>query len=235
MAIALQDLRVLVIEDDLSESVDILMKLNNIGVTQITAVTTFEESVIKIREDKFDLAFVDVLLNHQEKGEDIAQQLTLKDTPFIITTNLTDLSIFYGLKKFSPLAYFQKPIDPLELRLRVEAFCDDSKQTTAKYLFHKNGNDYVRIDKGDIIYIEADGNYVTVFTEKEKFFLRGSLKTLLQKIDSTKFMQVHRKWIIRLDLIDSYNSQTKKAVIGELEFPVGRKFQSELTRYLVEV
>lgn len=233
--VAIKDLKVLVIEDDISESLDLLMKLESIGVSDITSAATFEDSVEKISKNQYDVAFVDILLDNQEKGLELAELLSLKNTSFITTTNLTDLSLFYDIKKYSPVAYFQKPIDPLELRCRLESFFESEEKAKSNFLFHKNGAEYVRIEKEDIVYIEADGNYTTIYTKKEKFMVRSSLKTLVDKIDSTALIQVHRKWVVRLDLIDSYNSQTNKATIGDLKFPVGRKFQSKLAKHLVSV
>lgn len=231
--ISLEDLKVLIIEDDVSESLDLLLKLEKIGVTKIVSASTFEESREKINDNLYDLAFVDILLNQQEKGLELAELLSAKNIPFITTTNLTDLSVFYNLIEYNPIAYFQKPVDPLELRYRLETISESLKERKSNFLFHKDGSEYIKVKKENIIYIEADGNYTTIHTKKKKFMLRTSLKKLLQKIDSTTLIQVHRKWVIRLDLIDYYNGQTKKATIGELNFPVGRKFQPILTKHLV--
>lgn len=232
--VTLKDLKVLVIEDDISESLDLLMKLESIGVQNIVTASTFEDSVEKIKTAQYDIAFVDIMLNHQEKGLELAELLSLKSTPFITTTNVSDLSLFYDFKKYSPVAYFRKPIDPLELRFRLEFFAESQNKPKSNFLFHKNGTEYIKIEKDNILYVEADGNYATVYTKKEKkFIIRSSLKSLLQKIDSSALMQIHRKWVIRLELIDSYDNQTKKAVMGDLKFPVGRKFQSKLTKHLV--
>ncbi len=131
------------------------------------------------------------------------------------------------------MSYIQKPIDQLELRYRLESFVQLLTDSKSHFFFHKNGNELIRIKKVDIVYLEAEGNYVILFNRNEKHMIRSSLKTLLQKIDSSTLMQIHRKWVISLDLVHSYNFKTKKADLGGLPFPVSRKFQSKLSKHLV--
>lgn len=233
--VALDHLKALIIEDDLSESIDLQQKLEHIGITSIDSSSSFDESVEKIKESHYDLAFVDIMLDKDDTSEVLAELLSHKNIPFIITTNHTDLSMFYSLKKYRPLAYFQKPIDSLELRFRLEDFNESHSDSKQDFFFYKDGSEFIRIEKADIIYLEVEGNYVMISTSNEKYMVRSSLKSLLEKIDSSTFVQIHRKWAIRIDLVKSYNSHTKKAVLGDLTFPVGRKFQSKLAKQLASI
>ncbi len=233
--VALDHLKALIIEDDLSESIDLQQKLEHIGITSIESSFSFDESVEKIKKGHYDLAFVDIILDKDDTGIVLAELLIHKNIPFIITTNHADLSMFYSLKKYSPLAYFQKPIDSLELRFRLENFTESCSDSKTDFFFHKDGSEFIRIEKADIIYLEVEGNYVMIFTSNEKYMVRSSLKSLLEKIDSSAFVQIHRKWAIRIDLVKSYNGRTNKAVLGDLTFPVGRKFQSKVAKRLANI
>lgn len=53
----------------------------------------------------------------------------------------------------------------------------------------------------DIDQIEADGNYVTVYSQGSSYPLRDSLKSLEGKLDSRRFARVHRRHIVNIDRI----------------------------------
>ncbi len=225
-------LKILIIEDDISESTDLLVKLDALQVFNVKCVDNFEDSISEINLQVYNLVFVDVILNGEQKGSELAHLLSLNDISFIITTKYTDLSYFQNITKYNPIAYFQKPVDPLALRFRLEELANSLNDQKSDFIFHRIGTEYKRFEKSNINYIEGEGNYVSIYTDDDKILLRHSLKAFVLTLDSSKFIQIHRKWVVRLDKIDSVNTQKNIVSMGDKIFPVGRTFQSKLVKHL---
>lgn len=227
-----QHMHILIIENEVEDSIDLRMKLEVLNVKEVNTVDNFEESLEELTAGKYDLVFVDVFLKGREKGTELANLFFLKKIPFIVITKLADISYFDDIKKYDPLAYFQKPVDPLALRFRVESLCKEINDQASDFIFHRTGSDYRRFEKATINYVEGEGNYVSVFTDREKFLMRQSLKSFLSTLDPRLFIQIHRKWIVRLDKVDSFNSEMNILKMGDESFPVGRTFRSKLIKRL---
>lgn len=53
----------------------------------------------------------------------------------------------------------------------------------------------------DVHWIEASGNYINIITDVKKYLLRSTLASVLEKLDKTKFYQIHRSTIVNLDYV----------------------------------
>ena len=59
-----------------------------------------------------------------------------------------------------------------------------------------------KINAEDILYIAAMGHYVKVFTPQKFHIVHATLKSIEEKLPSSKFMRVHRSYIVALNKID---------------------------------
>lgn len=63
----------------------------------------------------------------------------------------------------------------------------------------------------DIRYIEADGDYVTLHTEKEKFLKEKTMKYFESHLDPSRFIRIHRSTIINVDFMDKLEYYDKES------------------------
>ena len=68
-------------------------------------------------------------------------------------------------------------------------------------IFVKQDQRLVRIATADLQYVEALGDYVNIYTTRERFTVYGTMKDLESKLPGRDFARVHRKYIVRLDRI----------------------------------
>jgi two-component system LytT family response regulator len=54
----------------------------------------------------------------------------------------------------------------------------------------------------DILYCEADGNYITMHTRQRTYLLYESLTQLEQRLDSSDFTRIHRSYLINLNYVE---------------------------------
>lgn len=92
-------------------------------------------------------------------------------------------------------------------------------------IFVKNNVQFVKIALADILYLEADNNYVNLYTPERKFALRVSLATLLEKIQFKKLVRVHRSYAVNIDRMSSFSDG--EVWIGKQALPLGRNYREE--------
>jgi DNA-binding LytR/AlgR family response regulator len=96
------------------------------------------------------------------------------------------------------------------------------------YIFVKNNYVFVKIRLADLLYIEADNNYINVITQEKKFVLRLSLSQLLEKINYKPLVRIHRSYAVNINAIQSFNDQ--EVQISKTELPIGRNYKEEFLR-----
>src|SRR6185437_6967548 len=92
-------------------------------------------------------------------------------------------------------------------------------------IFVKNNVQFVKIALQDILYLEADNNYVQLYTPERKFALRVSLAQLLEKIQFKKLVRIHRSYAVNIDRMSSFSEG--EVWIGKLSLPLGRNYRDE--------
>ena len=92
-------------------------------------------------------------------------------------------------------------------------------------IFVKNNVQFVKIALQDILYLEADNNYVQLYALERKFALRVSLAQLLEKIQFKKLVRIHRSYAVNIDRMSSFSDG--EVWIGKLALPLGRNYREE--------
>lgn len=160
-------------------------------------------------------------------------------TMVIFTTAFSQYAVdSYNL---NAIDYLLKPFDFGRFTLAVEkAKTFDHYQKIkntgeAEYLFIKIDYSIKKIDLNDILYVESQDNYIKIHLDDGKSILvRMALKALLQQLPESRFIRVHRSFIIPKSKVTSYRN--RMIYIGKLEIPtsglyiddVNRLFSSEI-------
>ena len=92
-------------------------------------------------------------------------------------------------------------------------------------IFVKTNLQFVKIALADILYLEADNNYVQLHTPERKFALRVSLGQLLEKIEFKKLVRIHRSYAVNIDRMSSFSDG--EVWIGKQSLPLGRNYREE--------
>ena len=92
-------------------------------------------------------------------------------------------------------------------------------------IFVKNNVQFVKIALLDILYLEADNNYVNLHTADRKFALRISLSFLLEKIRYPKLVRIHRSYAVNIERMSSFSDG--EVCVGKVQLPLGRNYRDE--------
>ncbi|MFA0963944.1 LytR/AlgR family response regulator transcription factor [Roseivirga sp. BDSF3-8] len=190
------------------------------------------EALRYLREHKVDLIFLDI---NMPKLKGFAFLRTLSAPPKVIVTtaysefalegyelNVTD----YLLKPFSFERFLKAVIKAVDTLAPTPVQQPATPGETDKRLFLQADKKLIQVAVGDILCIEASGNYCKVITEKGTILTRETLTGLTQRLPAGDFVQVHRSFFVALSHITSIEGN--RVFAGRYELPIGRAYRAGL-------
>ena len=125
---------VLVVEDEVIVSMDIMNSLETMNYFPLCAVRTGDEAVIKAREYAPDVVLMDIHIPGTMDGIDAAWVIREElGIPVIFVTSFADDAIIERTKRVNPYGYVLKPFMERELKIAIEiALSRKSAETQAK-------------------------------------------------------------------------------------------------------
>lgn len=209
------------------------------------------EAVQAVQRSKPDLVFLDIRMPKLD-GFDVVELLE-KDTPFIIFVTSYDE---YALRAFEAeaLDYILKPVKAERLQKTVERVREQFQMKNsqpfetliAKHrdfsaplsrILIRCGVEVVIIPVKDVIYLEAQDDYVKVYTGQGKSYLKSERMARLEKmLDPQYFCRIHRSYILNIDYLKKIEPYTKDSRLAVLEngkrLPISRKGYNHLIELL---
>ncbi len=183
------------------------------GVEIAGEASSVVEAGKMVQKVKPDLLFLDIDLGDGD-GFDVIDILNHLNLPIIFTT----ASDQHAIKAFryKAIDYLLKPINPEQLKEAVGKVmtvvtgknkAGEEKQTVTmagKLALHTA--DFIKIvDTGQIIRLEADGNYTRFYLSGgERVLITRTLKEYDELLAPQGFLRVHQSHLINLDQIESY-------------------------------
>lgn len=119
--------KILIIDDDpdITEGMRVVLESKNY---QVFSAKSGEDGIKKVKQEKFDLVILDVMMETKDKGFEVAREIKKenKDTPIIMLTAIKEKLGFdfkeeAGDQDWLPVDdYLDKPLKPQELISKVE-------------------------------------------------------------------------------------------------------------------
>lgn len=203
------------------------------------------EAMQVLQEEQVDLMFLDI-----EMPELTGIQFLniLKHQPLIIfTTAYPD----YALEGFNQDAvdYLLKPI-PFDRFLKAVTKAQERLQRNGRateapqhvpaphapppqdFMFVKADYKTIRVDFRDILWIEGLKDYIIIQTRDQKIITLLSMNKMMEKLQDSKFLRVHRSFIVSLQKIDSI--EKSRIRIGNKEIPIGEVYKEQFLKWVEE-
>jgi len=113
--------RIMVVEDEGIIAEDIQESLQEMGYNVTSVVSSGEEAVQRVEQDRPDLVLMDVVLQGDMDGIEAARRIrSSMDVPIIYLTAYTDAKMLERAKATEPFAYMIKPFRERELHTNIE-------------------------------------------------------------------------------------------------------------------
>ena len=187
-----------------------------------------------VKTHPIDLILLDIEMPEMS-GLELTKNLGEKSPLIIFTTAKKD----YAVEAFemNVVDYLVKPITSarfLQAIERAKEAIDSSRQElkveNKDFVFIRDNGILKRINIEEIIYLEAMGDYVKVYTPQKFHVVHTTLKSLEEKLPSSKFMRIHRSYIIALNKIDFI--QDGVINLGKTAVPIADAYRSSLSKRL---
>lgn len=227
----------LIVEDEFLIAETISEILSNAGFLQVRIVSSVEEAIAEIELRKPDMVLTDINLGKEKSGIDLGELLFQKyQIPFIYITSHSSPEILGKAKHTRPNAYIVKPFKNEDLMVAIElalfnSMSQKDSNTDNSELIVKEGRALVRLNCNDILWLETDGNYVTInLLDNKRRVVRIPLSELQQQISSQQFVRIHKSFLINVKFITEI--RTNSVILQTKEFPIGRAYQTSVEAIL---
>ncbi|AWX43957.1 hypothetical protein HME9304_00956 [Flagellimonas maritima] len=192
------------------------LKLHGISVTAI-------EASLVLNKIDIQLLFLDLHLPGM-KGFDFIKGLY--NPPKVIVTSAYpqyalegyDLNIVDYLVKPIKFERFFRAVNKLQIHTSPEF----NKKVV---YFHENRRN-VPVEEDDIYFIEAQGNYIKVYLKNSMISCKTTLKKTILNISDSKFLRIHKSFVISCSKIESFNKNYVTVLNREL--PIGRFYKNSV-------
>ena len=190
-----------------------------------------------LADEKVDLIFVDIQMPDLSGIE--FTRLIEKGPKVIFTTAYEKYAlegykleiVDYLLKPFS-YEEFLIAVHKARNLLRLENKSLNQVDVNNEFLFLKSDYKIKRINFNNILYIEGMKDYVKVYLQNSPGHVLSitSLKLLESKLPESKFMRVHRSFIVNLEKIETIDRS--RIVFGKEYIPVSEQYKEKFQKYL---
>lgn len=197
------------------------------------------EALKFLKNDDVDLIFLDI---HMPKLTGIDFIETLQNPPkIVLTTSDKDFAIeayeypFIVDYLVKPITHerFEKCMTRLEGAFKKDLMAihsNGAKQDQEEELYINIDRRLIKLKFGDILLIEAKGDYIEIQTKTKRYRVHSTLKKIKEKLPESRFLQIHRSFIINFTQI--VDIQDNSVLIERNVIPISRSNRPELMQRL---
>lgn len=237
------NLSIYIVEDEPLYANQLMILVDELGYELAGMSDNSDKALKEIPILKPDLLLVDIKIKGTLDGIDFVSLIQKEIIiPTIFITSFKDNETFNRAKKVSPYAFLTKPFDISNLQRTIELAFNTyaPSENTVKKIWHedivlkdaffiKNRNRLEKVIIEDILYLEVEDRYSTLYLENnKKYVLRMSMTNVQEKLPDNSFFRVHRKYSVNLKKVSSIDLQDNLVYMGDINVPVSRANKEEL-------
>lgn len=204
------------------------------GLELVATCSDAKEALDYLNTTPIDLLLLDIEMPGMN-GMDLIKSLGNKRPLIIFTTakkeyavEAFELNVVDYLVKPIALPRFLQAID--KAKEALESNKEEVKVEEQGFVFVKDNGVLKRISIDDILFLEAMGDYVKVHTPQKFHVVHATLKSIEEKLPPSKFIRVHRSYIVAINKIDYIQEGTIS--IGKTTIPVADTHKANLNKRL---
>lgn len=177
-----------------------------------------------------DLVFLDINMPGIN-GIELFSALAVK--PMVIfTTAYSDYAVeSYNL---AAIDYLLKPITferflaavNKALNLHLLKNTTRPKEADTEYAFVKSGPQTYQVKISDILYLEKDGNYISIVLKDKKILIRQNMADIFEVIPAQNFVRVHKSFVVAIRHITMVENH--QVIVDGHKIPIGSTYRDEM-------
>ena len=190
------------------------------------------EAANEMAGNKIDLLLLDIQMPGLS-GIDFLKSLATRPATILITSRPE-----FALEAFeyNVVDYIIKPVKEerfVKAIMRAKEIFDSNSRTInsdKEFFFIREKGVANKVKINDILYIQALGDYINIYTPSKKHTVHLTLNSIAADLPLEKFMRVHRSYIVAIDKIDSLEDGT--AYVFQTNIPIADSQRAELMKKL---
>ena len=100
------------------------------------------------------------------------------------------------------------------------------KDDFGDYAFVKSGAQTYQVKIGEILYLEKDGNYISIVLKDKKILIRQNMADIFEVIPAQNFVRVHKSFVVAIRHIAMVENH--QLIINGDKIPIGSTYRDEL-------
>jgi two-component system, LytTR family, response regulator len=200
-------------------------------INLVSLKATFREPIRAIEflnREKIDLIFLDINMP-DINGMQLLQ--TLSPRPLIIFTTAYSQ---YAVESYelSALDYLLKPVsfERFLMAINKAVAALSSKNTTVMdegaAVWIKSGPQTYRVKVSEILYLEKNGNYITVHLKDGNILIRENMADIFDLLPAEDFIRVHKSYMVGIRHISMI--EVHQLIVNGKKIPIGSTYRNSL-------
>lgn len=209
---------------------------NEIGISsKYTCLNDARELMERIQTERIDVLFLDIDMPYYS-GMDIAGYVNEQEWKTILIFVTSHDALVYQTFAYRPFGFIRKThmdeeLDELARRVHKELLENQQELVIQK------GQELNRILLNDIIYIEAEGNYLVLQLRNDKFRIRETMTNIENKLYGKGFIRCHKGYLVNAGYIEKLKSTEIQLKLGNesMALPIGRSYEKDVRKRILEI
>ena len=200
-------------------------------ISLISLKATFREPLKAIEflnREKVDLIFLDI---NMPDLSGIQMLQTLSPRPLIIFTTAYSQ---YAVESYelNALDYLLKPItfERFLMAINKAAAAFSSRNTNSPdedaAVLIKSGAQTYRVKVSEILYLEKNGNYITVHLKDDNILVRENMGDIFDLVPAADFIRVHKSYVVGIRHISMI--EVHQLIVNGEKIPIGSTYRDSI-------
>jgi len=185
-----------------------------------------------LQSQPVDLLLLDIEMPGMS-GLDLTRNLANRRPLIIFITSNREYAV--DAFNLSVVDYIIKPVTKSRFIQAIdkarEVLDSDREEVKIKedeFIFIRDSNIVRRLKLSDIIYAEAMGDYVKLYTPEKFYAIHTTLKSVEERLSASLFIRVHRSFLVAVSKIDTMDGGA--LVINGKSLPVADAYRAALSK-----
>ena len=214
--------------NNLSHMLDCIFLKHNLDAEISLSTTNVSELLSFIEKNKIDVLFLDIDLNSNFSGLEIAEKVRKTNKNCYIIFETAHLEYSLMAYKFKTFDYICKPITLQRLEDCILRLFDDVSGLSKKFLRIDSKNTIIA--DNDIKYIKREGMKLIFHTESRDYEVYSSFLKI-QSLLPNNFVRCHKSFIANINNITKIEASSNTVFFNESYCDIGPKYK----KYFMEV
>ncbi len=227
-------LNCVVVDDDELDNLTVVSLIKRHEMLNLLkSYSSSEEALKEIRQSEVDVLFLDIDMP-QISGLELVRQL--KKIPVCIFITSYPEHAVEGFE-LEALDFIVKPLkaDRFSQTIsRIESYISLREKAAyfertvdSKVIFIKEGNQQVKLNVKDVLYLEALKDYTLIVTSEKRHCILIGLGSLIKLEEFQSFLRVHRSFAVQKQAIEQIGVN-ELILFNQKKIPIGRSYKENI-------